>query len=64
MKRAFEITVPQRMPQVSRLRAVLASARLRKVVRSSGGNRTGRSGAPDSVKAVDLKVYFEDGGGA
>ena len=61
MKRAFETRVAQRIPQVSRLRAVLGWARLRKVVRRSGGRRTVRRGAPDSVKAVGLKVYFEGG---
>ena len=70
MKSALEIRVPQRMPQVSRLREVFGWTRLRKVERRSGGSRTVRRGAPDSVKAVGLKVYFEigrcgagDGGG-
>ena len=63
MKSALEIRVPQRMPQVSRLRVVLGWTRLRKLERRSGGRRTVRRGAPDSVEAVGLKVYLETGGG-
>lgn len=59
MNRALAMMVPARIPQVSRLRDVLGSARLRNWVRRSGGRRTVRRGAPASVKAVGLKVYFE-----
>ena len=61
MKSALEMSVPQRMPQVSRLRNVFGCARLVKVVRKSGGSMTVRRGAPDSVKAVGLKVYLDAG---
>lgn len=54
--------VPQRMPQVSELLRVFEWARLRKVVRRSGGRRTVRRGAPDSVKAFGWKVYLVEGG--
>lgn len=59
MKRALEITVPQRMPHVSRLRIVLGFAMFKKVNRSSGGSITVLRGAPPSVNAVGLKVYFD-----
>ena len=36
---------------------------MRKVVRRSGGRRSGRRGTPDSVVAVERKVYFGDWGG-
>ena len=59
MKRALEIRVPQRMPHVSRFRAVFVSARLRNVSRRCGGSIIVLSGAPASLKAVGLKVYFD-----
>ena len=62
MKRALEMMVPQRIPHVSRFRAVLGSARLRKVVRSLGGRRTVRRGEPPSVVAVGWKVYLDAAG--
>jgi hypothetical protein len=59
MNSAFEMTVPQSMPQVSRLRAVFAWAWFKNVVRRVGGRKTVRNGAPPSVNAFGLNVTFE-----
>lgn len=62
MKSALEMSVPHKMPHVSKFRRVFGCAMFRKVVRSSGGRRTVRRGAPDSVKAFGWKVYLAEGG--
>ena len=59
MKSALEITVPQRMPQVSKSRREFLCAMLRKVERRSGGRRTVLRGTPASVDADGWKVYFD-----
>ena len=59
MKRALEISVPQRMPQVSKLCDVFGCAMFKNLRLSSGGSNTVRIGAPASVKDVGLKVYFD-----
>ena len=58
MKRALEISVPHRMPHVSRLRSVFGCARLRNDRRSSGGSITVRRDSPASVRAVGLKIVL------
>ena len=52
MKRAEEIRVPQRMPQVSRLAVVLDWARVVKEVRRAVGRKSVRRGVPFSVYAA------------
>lgn len=47
-KSALEISVPQRIPQVSRFRRVLEAAKIRNCVRRSGGRKTVRRGVPFS----------------
>ena len=59
MKSAFEMTVPHRIPQVSKLRVVFAWAWFRNVVRKVGGRKTVRRGTPPSVKAFGLNVTCE-----
>ena len=48
MNSALEISVPQRMPQVSRLFCVFVDAMARNLWRSSGGRKTVRRGLPFS----------------
>ena len=59
INRAFEINVPQRIPQVSRLRLVLEEAMARKCARRFGGKKTVRSGVPFSRYADGLKVKVD-----
>lgn len=56
MKSALWVSVPQRIPQVSRLARVFASAMERKRSRSSEGRKTVRRGAPFSRYADGRKV--------
>ena len=55
-KRALERRVPARKAQVSRLRAVLGWARVRKERRRWGGRKRVRSGVPFSRWAEGRKV--------
>jgi hypothetical protein len=59
INRAFEISVPQRIPQVSKLRLVLGEAMARKRERRLGGRNTVRSGVPFSRYADGLKVKVD-----
>jgi len=61
MKKAFWISVPQRIPQVSRLRRVLAAAWRRKEWRSGEGRNIGRRAAPDSVCEVEANWWVGSG---
>ena len=60
MKKAFEISVPARKPQVSRFSSVLCCAIVRKRWRRSGGKKRVRSGLPFSRYAEGLKVYVDE----
>lgn len=59
MKKALEIRLPQRMPQVSRLRLVLGRAISRKCLRRSGEIKMVRRGVPFSRYEDGLKVKVD-----
>src|ERR1700744_1648283 len=59
-KKALLTSRPHRMPHVSRLRRVLASAIVRKRERTRGERKTVRSGWPLSVHAVGRKAYLRE----
>ena len=59
MNNALLISVPQRMPHVSRFLAVFGAAMERKRCRRSGGRKSVRRGEPFSRCAEGLKVKVE-----
>ena len=56
MNKALDFKMPQSMPQVSRLRPVLAEAAFKKSLRSCDGRKMLRKGSPFSKYAEGLKV--------